>query len=29
MLGLQLILTATAPASRTRLCKPCANYLKP
>src|SRR5213593_2881247 len=29
MPGLQLILTVTAPASRTPLCKPCANYLKP
>jgi hypothetical protein len=28
MLGPQLILTVTAPASRTRLCKPCANCLK-
>jgi hypothetical protein len=28
-LGLQLILTVTAPASTTRPCKPCANYLKP
>jgi DNA-binding MarR family transcriptional regulator len=29
MLGLQLILTVTAPASTTHPCKPCANYLKP
>jgi hypothetical protein len=29
MLRAQLILTVTAPASRTRPCKPCANYLKP
>src|SRR5438128_1325168 len=29
MLGIQLILTVTAPASTTRPCKPCANYLKP
>jgi hypothetical protein len=28
MLGPQLILTVTAPASRTRLCKPRANCLK-
>jgi hypothetical protein len=29
MLGLQLILTVMAPASTTRPCKLCANYLKP